>query len=99
MKIIMDALRQWKTNRIIGTGIAMLRTGKYEKAMELLEKGIEREPRSQMAWTAKGLCFAKQKRYKKAIDAYEKALTLNPSDKEREQLHGLLESAKDKMPS
>ena len=97
MKKIRDALIRWKTNRITGTGVTMLRTGKYEKAMMYLERAIERDPENQMAWTGKGLTFAKQKRYRKAIEAYEKALGLNPSEKEREQLLGLLKSAREKM--
>ena len=97
MKTIRDALTRWKTNRMVGRGIAMLTTGKYEKALKILEEAIERNPGNPLAWSAKGLTFAKQKRYEKAIAAYEKALTLNPSEKEREQLEGLLESAREKM--
>ncbi len=80
-----------------GRGVFLLRLGHYDRALGLLLKVIERDPENRMAWTAKGLTLAKQGRYKPALEAYEKALRLKPSEKELEQLTGLIKSAKEKL--
>lgn len=97
MNRIVKLLWKWKTNRMIGTGVFLLRLGEYDKALAKLDKVIERDPESHMAWTGKGLTLAKLKRYHEAIEAYEKALRLGPPPKEREQLRGLLKGARENL--
>lgn len=99
MNRIGKLLWKWKTNRMIGTGVFLLRLGNYDRALAKLEKAIKRDPENSMAWTGKGLTLAKLKRYHEAITAYEKALRLRPPPKEREQLQGLLKSAKENLKS
>ena len=97
MNLIIEWFRRWKTNRMTGRGVFLLRLGHYDRALTLLLKVIERDPENRMAWTAKGLTLAKQGRYKPALQAYERALRLGPSEKELEQLTGLIKSAKEKL--
>ena len=97
MNLISEWFGRWKTNRMTGRGVFLLRVGHYDKALALLLKVIERDPESHMAWTAKGLTLAKQGKYKPALKAYETALRLKPPEKEREQLVGLIKSAKGKL--
>lgn len=97
MNIISEWFGRWKTNRMTGRGVFLLRLGHYDKALALLLKVIERDPENHMAWTAKGLTLAKQGKYKPALDAYERALRLQPPEKEREQLKGLIKTAKGKL--
>ncbi|MFZ7110703.1 MAG: tetratricopeptide repeat protein [Desulfatiglandales bacterium] len=96
MKII-DWFVTWKTNRMIGRCVFLLSIGKYDRAMKQILKVIERDSENPMAWTAKGLTLAKLGKHKKAVEAYERALRLNPPDKEREQVTGFLKLAKEKI--
>ncbi len=96
MNIITAWLARWKTNRMTGRGVLLLRLGHYEKALELLLKVIERDPENHMAWTAKGLTLAKLGKHKTAVEAYEMGLRCGPPEKEREQLMGLLMTAREK---
>lgn len=97
MNLISEWFSKWKTNRMTGRGVFLLRLGHYDRALALLLKVIERDPENHMAWTAKGLTLAKQGKYKPAIEAYETALRLQPPEKEREQLKGLIKSAKESL--
>ena len=90
-----DMLRRWKINRMTGRGVVLLRMEKPEKALKLLTRTIELDTENQMAWTAKGLSLVKLHRHKEAIQAYNKALILNPSDEERKQLDVLIKRAKE----
>ena len=97
MNIITGWLARWKTNRMTGRGVFLLRLGHYDKALDLILKVIERDPENHMAWTAKGLALAKLGKHKKAIEAYETGLRCGPPDKERKLLTGLLKNEREKM--
>lgn len=96
MKIV-NWFETWKTNRMIGRCVFLLSIGQYDKAMKQVLKVIERDCENHMAWTAKGLTLAKLGKYKMAIEAYERALHLNPPDKDREQVMGFLKLAKERV--
>ncbi|MBU6157609.1 MAG: OmpA family protein [Bacteroidetes bacterium] len=49
----------------------------YDKALELIDECIEANPRFVDAWLSKGGILSTQKKYKAALDAYEKGIALD----------------------
>lgn len=94
MKYILNLFQRWNIKRKTGYGVFLLSQGKYDKALEKLNKILELDPENHMAWAAKGLTLAKLTKYGQAIVAYEKALSLKPPPKEQERLLALLDAAK-----
>jgi len=43
------------------------------------EQAIEREPRNADAWTGKGVALQQLERFREALEAYDRALSLKPS--------------------
>jgi Ca-activated chloride channel family protein len=70
---------QWK-------GAAQYKAGEYEQALKSLE-GLE----SADDWYNKGNALARLSRYPEAIEAYKKALELNPEHKDAEYNKALIE--------
>ncbi|WP_043429283.1 response regulator [Cystobacter fuscus] len=66
-----------------GLGIALVRgeTGKYREAIELLEVVTKEQPRNASAWLFLGVAREQSRQNKKAIEAYKRYLTLEPSGK------------------
>ncbi len=59
-------------------GRAMLQNGEFAEASAKLEKAAALDPANAMVWNALGFSRMKQKRYKEALAALDKAIDLNP---------------------
>ncbi|MFY0580051.1 response regulator [Cystobacter fuscus] len=66
-----------------GLGIALVRgeTGQYREAIDLLEDVTKDQPRNASAWLFLGVAREQSRQNKKAIEAYKRYLTLEPSGK------------------
>ncbi|WP_245814978.1 response regulator [Cystobacter ferrugineus] len=76
-------LKPDSTEARAGLGIALVRgeTGKYREAIELLEVVTKEQPRNASAWLFLGVAREQSRQNKKAIEAYKRYLTLEPSGK------------------
>jgi tetratricopeptide (TPR) repeat protein len=52
--------------------------GRYQEAIDCLDKALEIDPRYAYAWTNKGACLRSLGRYQEAISCYDKALEIDP---------------------
>ncbi len=59
-------------------GRALLQNGEFAEASAKLEKAAVLDPANAMVWNALGFSRMKQKRYKEALAALDKAIDLNP---------------------
>lgn len=59
-------------------GRALLQNGDFSEASAKLEKAAALDPANAMVWNALGFSRMKQKRYKEALAALDKAIDLNP---------------------
>lgn len=50
----------------------------YDKALTTVEAAIERDPSNADLWLYKGVVLDKRSRYREAIEAYDRALSINP---------------------
>jgi Ca-activated chloride channel family protein len=73
-------------------GAAQYKVGKYEQALKSLE-GLEKAD----DWYNKGNALARLLRYQEAIEAYKKALKLNPKHKDAEYNKALIEKQQQKQ--
>ncbi len=58
---------------------ALTRTGKFQRAMNVL-KVLSRNNPDEMVWERMGYVHFKMGQFKKSLEAYEKALAINPED-------------------
>jgi tetratricopeptide (TPR) repeat protein len=65
--------------------------GKYEEALEYLNKVVELKPDFSRAWQSMGNAYYNLGKYKEALSSYKKALELGPEP--RDIRHGLLMAA------
>ena len=70
-------------------GVAYLKNGNYEKALEKLTKSIDADPRYAPAYNALGVLHQKLGQMKKSEDHFKKALSLNRSDSSTLNNYGL----------
>jgi uncharacterized protein len=63
---------------IMNKGVALENMEKYQDAIDLYDKGLERFPANHKLWFNKATCYEKMKNYPKAIEAYQKVITMNP---------------------
>jgi CubicO group peptidase (beta-lactamase class C family) len=61
------------------TAQLLLDQRKFEEAAALFSRMVELEPKRMQAWEGLGLVEMEQKHFKEAIQAYEKALAINPN--------------------
>lgn len=60
--------------------------GKYDLAIEWNNAAIEMDPNMDFVWFDRGLIFLDQKRCKEAIEAFDRAIQLNPDDMQSKDL-------------
>ena len=60
--------------------------GKYDLAIEWNNAAIEMDPNMDFVWFDRGLIFLDQKRCKEAIEAFDRAIQLNPDDTQSKDL-------------
>ncbi|OGG47081.1 MAG: hypothetical protein A3F84_13985 [Candidatus Handelsmanbacteria bacterium RIFCSPLOWO2_12_FULL_64_10] len=61
-------------------GAAYLRMNHLEKALDMFDRALEKDPNLADAYNAKGVVLTRRRRYDEALQLYRKALSLNPSD-------------------
>ncbi|ARV61576.1 hypothetical protein BZZ01_25730 [Nostocales cyanobacterium HT-58-2] len=60
-------------------GNKLLRSQKYEKAVDAFNKAIQIKPNFSQAWYARGRAQRLQQKYKEALESFNKATTYNPT--------------------
>ena len=60
-------------------GAALISLGRFEEAIECLDKAIEINPMNEVTWNNKGNALSRLGRHEEAIDCYDRALKINPS--------------------
>lgn len=60
-------------------GNKLLRSQKYEKAVDAFERAIQIKPDLSQAWYARGRAQRLQQKYKEALQSFNKATTYNPT--------------------
>ena len=61
--------------------VASVKAGNYERALQLLQKVVDKKPRNADAWNYIGFSHRHLKNYDMSLTAYEKALSINPKHK------------------
>jgi len=61
-------------------GIPLIGEGRYEEALQVVDKALERNPDDANAWYLMGMALGRLGRYEEALQAYDKVLELNPDD-------------------
>lgn len=68
-----------KNNEVFQEGIKLLKSGKYEEAIENFDKILKIGPATEAGWINKGLCLIGLKKIQDAIKNYDIALRFNPN--------------------
>jgi len=55
-----------------------LRSGQFDRAFELLQPALERDPKNPQLWTLEGLSFSGKSDRQKALEAFQQALHVSP---------------------
>lgn len=63
------------------TGVKAVKAGDYQRALGLLHKVVQAEPRNADAWNYIGFSQRKLRHFDESLAAYQKALALNPNHK------------------
>lgn len=69
-----------KTADFIKSGNEARRNGNYGMAVELLNRAVESDPKSKVAWDALGLAYLDSRQDGLAINAFQKQIEVNPYD-------------------
>jgi len=72
-----DSIEAWV---LLGQGQHALVQGDYDEAIRLFSQAVDSDPRSWKAYRALGQACQKASRTDDAVDAYRKALAINPDD-------------------
>lgn len=59
-------------------GVKAVQAGDYQRALTLLQKVVQAEPRNADAWNYVGFSHRKLKQFDQSLAAYQKALAINP---------------------
>ena len=59
-------------------GVKAVKAGDYQRALALLQKVVQAEPRNADAWNYVGFSHRKLKQFDQSLAAYQKALAINP---------------------
>ncbi len=68
------------TNYLYNLASAQIAGGKFKQALEILRKAVSIKPKSAMHWILIGRAHAKLAQHTASLDAYDRALALNPDD-------------------
>jgi cytochrome c-type biogenesis protein CcmH/NrfG len=61
-------------------GQELLVQGRHLEALTCLERAVQTNPRSHVAWRSLGVALTALHRYGEALTAYDRALALDPED-------------------
>jgi len=67
-----------KVDALITKGNTLLNLGRYDEALDAIEKAIESEPENSLAWHEKAIYHYVREEYAEALAAYEKMTELKP---------------------
>jgi len=59
-------------------GMALFKLGKYEEALEVVDKALVLNPESPIEWSNRGFVLSAMGRNEEALEAFDKALSLDP---------------------
>ena len=62
----------------IQTGVGLLQTGQYQRALECFEQAVLQHPNDADAWLYKATALIRLQRYAESRVSYHRALALNP---------------------
>jgi outer membrane protein OmpA-like peptidoglycan-associated protein len=66
-----------KTKKILNEVLLEINNYNYEKAVQLLDKGLQKDPRFVDGYLIKAGIFSQQKQYSTSVELYEKAVSLD----------------------
>lgn len=69
-----------KASELFGQALKANDMMEYEKAIELLEKALNKDENFKDAWSFKGDIYQKLRQYDQALEAYSRVLALQPDD-------------------
>ena len=72
------------------SALIAMRDGKYNKALEDLNKAIEMNPAHSEAYSKRGMCYYELKQYKNASTDFDRAAQLDPSNESIRRMQMLL---------
>ena len=62
----------------LGLAKILMRAGRFEEAEASLAAHLSDHPKDAVAWNNRGVCFAKRNSWKEAVDAFRKAVAIDP---------------------
>ena len=68
-----------KALELYSKGLDEMKTEKFAKAIEYLEKSLKEDPEFAFSWDNLGLCYRKVDNYEKALESYKKSLEIDPN--------------------
>lgn len=69
--------------------------GQGDRALQMLDQAVEKDPKLAEAWVRRGLAAFEQAKFQVAIDSWQKALELRPDGKDA--LEPVIQEAKDRL--
>ncbi|ODQ48418.1 hypothetical protein PICMEDRAFT_13995 [Pichia membranifaciens NRRL Y-2026] len=79
---------------LINKSVIFQKTNEFDKCIEILEKAVKIDPKSEIAWTNLGQVYLLTQKMEKSMECFERACRLCRSSEDRKQSIALLESAK-----
>ncbi|KAG0679403.1 TOM (translocase of outer membrane) complex component [Pichia californica] len=79
---------------LINKSVIYQKTNEFGKCIEILEKAVKLDPKSEVAWTNLGQVYLLNQNVKQSMECFEHACRLCRSSDDRKQTIALLESAK-----
>jgi tetratricopeptide (TPR) repeat protein len=67
------------TSDRLGPVTSALRAGQFDKALQLLQPELEKDPKSTQLWTLRGIAFSGKGAKKEALGAFRHALAISPN--------------------
>ncbi len=92
LELVLERFPSFQHIRIF-LGIGYLNKGMYNEAEVIIEKALEIDPEDFYTWNSRVLLFMEANEFQKAIDVYERMLTLHPkpeSDKVRKYMENYI---------
>lgn len=74
--------RDLRDQSLLGLAQAYYHAKRYTDAAAVVDVILRRDPNNAFAWRLRGLIFAEQRRINEAVEAFKKAIEINPKDEE-----------------
>lgn len=79
---------------LINKSVIYQKENQFDKCLEILEKAVQIDPKSEIAWSNLGQVYLVKQKVKQAMDCFERACKLCRSSEDRKQTIALYVSAK-----